>query len=51
MTADYHLHSCFSGDSETPTEEMIKKGLAPGAFSYVYDRPPGYGLPLFRCKL
>ena len=30
MTADYHLHSCFSGDSETPTEEMIKKGLAQG---------------------
>ena len=30
MTADYHLHSCFSGDSGTPTEDMIKKGLAQG---------------------
>ena len=30
MTADYHLHSCFSGDSETPTEDMIKKGLERG---------------------
>lgn len=30
MTADYHLHSCFSGDSETPTEDIIKKGLERG---------------------
>ena len=30
MTADYHLHSCFSGDSETLTEDMIKKGLERG---------------------
>ncbi len=30
MTADYHLHSCFSGDSEAPTEDMLKKGLERG---------------------
>ena len=30
MTADYHLHSCFSGDSKTPTEAMVKEGIARG---------------------
>ena len=30
MTADYHLHSCFSGDSETPTEEVVRSGLEKG---------------------
>lgn len=28
ITADYHLHSCFSGDSTTSMEEMIRKGIA-----------------------
>ena len=30
MTADYHLHSCFSGDSVTPTEEVVRSGLEKG---------------------
>lgn len=30
MTADYHLHSCFSSDSKTPTEAMVKEGVARG---------------------
>lgn len=30
MTADYHLHSCFSGDSDTPSEEMVRAGLSKG---------------------
>ena len=30
ITADYHLHSSFSGDSDTPMEEMIQKGIALG---------------------
>ena len=30
MTADYHLHSYFSGDSKTPTEAMVKEGVARG---------------------
>ena len=30
MTADYHLHSCFSGDSKTPTEEVVRSGLEKG---------------------
>lgn len=30
ITADYHLHSSFSGDSETPMEEMILQGIKLG---------------------
>lgn len=30
MTADYHLHSLFSGDSSTPTEDMARAGLNRG---------------------
>ena len=28
ITADYHVHSDFSGDSDTPMEETIEKALA-----------------------
>ncbi|MCC8101088.1 MAG: histidinol-phosphatase HisJ family protein [Clostridiales bacterium] len=27
---DYHLHSAFSGDSDTPTEEMVQRALTLG---------------------
>ena len=27
ITADYHLHSSFSGDSDTPMEKMILRGI------------------------
>lgn len=30
IRADYHLHSSFSGDSETPMEQMILKGIELG---------------------
>lgn len=30
ITADYHLHSSFSGDSDTPMEEMILRGIEMG---------------------
>lgn len=30
ITADYHLHSSFSGDSDTPMEEMILQGINMG---------------------
>lgn len=49
ITADYHLHSYFSGDSDTPTEEMILKGIELGLtqicftehmdIDYVYENP------------
>lgn len=30
ITADFHLHSSFSGDSDTPMEEMILQGISQG---------------------
>ena len=30
ITADCHLHSSFSGDSDTPMEEMVLQGIAQG---------------------
>lgn len=30
MLADYHLHSYFSGDSQTPPREQIEKGISLG---------------------
>lgn len=54
ITADYHLHSCFSGDSDTPMEEMIQKGISLGLTSmcftehmdmdYVYSKSEEQGM-------
>lgn len=30
VTADFHLHSSFSGDSDTPMEQMILEGIELG---------------------
>lgn len=54
ILADYHLHSSFSGDSETPMEEMVAKGLGLGLeymcftehmdMDYVYSKPEEEGM-------
>lgn len=54
IKADYHLHSSFSGDSTTPMEEMIQKGIDLGLSSmcftehmdmdYVYLKPEEEGI-------
>lgn len=54
IKADYHLHSSFSGDSDTPMEEMILKGISSGLTSmcftehmdmdYVYSNPEDQGI-------
>ena len=30
MYADYHLHSSFSNDSQTPMEDMVRRAIALG---------------------
>ena len=30
ITADYHVHSYFSGDSDTPMEQMVQTAIAKG---------------------
>jgi histidinol-phosphatase (PHP family) len=54
ITADYHLHSYFSGDSKAPMEDMIQQGISLGFTSlcftehmdmdYVYLKPEEKGM-------
>lgn len=54
ITADYHLHSSFSGDANTPIEEMVLKGISLGLttmcftehmdMDYVYENPDDAGM-------
>lgn len=54
ILADYHLHSSHSGDSRTPMEEMVKKGIELGLkymcftehmdMDYVYIKPEEEGM-------
>lgn len=54
IKADYHLHTCFSGDSTAPMEDMILKGIELGLTSmcftdhmdmdYVYYNPEEEGM-------
>lgn len=54
INADYHLHSYFSGDSDTPMEKMIMQGIDLGLVSmcftehmdmdYVYVKPEEQGM-------
>ena len=54
ILADYHLHSSHSGDSETPMEEMIQRGIGLGLehmcftehmdMDYVYVKPEEEGM-------
>lgn len=49
MKADFHIHSDFSGDSDTPMVEMIERGILLGldtlCFTEHFDQdfPPEYG--------
>ena len=36
IRADYHLHTSFSGDSVTPMEDMILKGIELGLTSMCF---------------
>ncbi len=51
ITADYHLHTSFSGDATSSMEEMIRQGIRLGlthmCFTdhYDYDFPPTDGIP------
>lgn len=54
INADFHLHSSFSGDSDTPMEQMIQKGIELGLstmcftehidMDYPYARPEEEGM-------
>lgn len=46
ITADYHLHTSFSGDSDTPMEEMIIKGIDLGLESMCFTEHNDFDYPV-----
>ncbi len=45
ITADCHLHSSFSGDSETPMEEMVRQGISLGLSDMCFTEHHDYDYP------
>lgn len=45
LISDYHVHSAFSGDSETPMEAMIKKGISIGLQRICFTDHMDYDYP------
>ena len=46
ITADYHLHSSWSGDSDTPMEVMIQKGIELGLTHMCFTEHQDYDYPV-----
>ena len=46
ITADYHLHSSFSGDSDTPMEEMIQRGIELGLTQMCFTEHNDFDYPV-----
>lgn len=45
ITADLHLHSSYSGDSDTPMEEIILKGIDLGLTTMCFTEHNDFGFP------
>lgn len=46
ITADYHLHSSFSGDSDTPMEEMVLAGIRNGLTRMCFTEHQDFDYPV-----
>ena len=46
ITADYHLHSSFSGDSNTPMEEMVLRGIELGLTRMCFTEHNDFDYPI-----
>lgn len=46
ITADFHLHSSFSGDSDTPMEQMILKGIELGLAEMCFTEHNDFDYPM-----
>ena len=44
MFADYHLHTAFSNDSETPMEDMLQRAIALGLDEICFTEHVDYGI-------
>ncbi len=47
ITADCHLHSSFSGDSDTPMEEMILQGISRGLTAMCFTEHNDFDYPKY----
>ena len=45
ITADCHLHSSFSGDADTPMEEMILRGIQLGLTKMCFTEHNDFDYP------
>lgn len=45
ITADYHVHSYFSGDSDTPMEQMIQSAIARGLKHICFTEHQDFDFP------
>lgn len=50
MAADLHLHSSFSGDSQSPMEEMIMEGIRRGLSTLCFTEHMDLDFPYSRCS-
>lgn len=46
ITSDFHLHTSFSGDSDTPMEEMILQGIRMGLTAMCFTEHNDFDYPL-----
>lgn len=46
INCDYHLHTSFSGDSNTPMEDMIKEGIKKGLKTLCFTEHMDMDMPL-----
>ncbi|MDE7246867.1 MAG: histidinol-phosphatase HisJ family protein [Lachnospiraceae bacterium] len=46
ITADFHLHSSFSGDSDTPMEDMVLKGIELGLTEMCFTEHNDFDYPV-----
>lgn len=46
ITADFHLHSSFSGDSDTPMEDMILRGIELGLTEMCFTEHNDFDYPV-----
>ena len=45
ITADYHVHSYFSGDSDTPMEQMIQTAISKGLKHICFTEHQDFDFP------
>ena len=44
MYADYHLHSFYSDDSQTPMDDMVRRAIALGLEEICFTEHVDYGI-------